>query len=197
MNSIIVKALASMESMDVTVQAGPATSEAPAAAAPNPAPGVASPDGMSPEARKATVIMDGPLSNIYFKALNIALAKPDPVTGVPATESLALANYYTAASLKAAGEKPPAQADDVVNVYATGTVLRAPAEEDVIPVVRQLESVGIPGDFIIVDKAMKPTDDAPVGGASVGVVEMDKRASISAEDIEGFSVVIRLKSKKA
>lgn len=50
--------------------------------------------------KEHTVVLDGPLSLIFLKALNIEFAKEDPVTGGVATESEVNDAYHAAALMR-------------------------------------------------------------------------------------------------
>lgn len=189
--NLIQKALLGMENEDLAI-----TREHPVDTAGAPAQAPATPAN-TPETQ--TIVLDGPLSTAYTKALMQVYAKADPITGAPAQESQAL-DYYAAANAQAnAPEAEAKPVEDTVNVVVTGTVLKADGEgEDAIPVVTELQSHGIPHDIVFVTGAMAPTDDSPVGGANHNLVEMggNNRRPLALEDIEGYSIVVRLKNNK-
>jgi hypothetical protein len=147
------------------------------------------------------IVLDGPLSSIYFKALNIAYAKPDPVTGMVSTESLALTDYYRAAEIqkKLASEVVTHEVEEAVSSNPSSTALVAPMTKDeVIPVVKELIDVsgGAPTDFCIVFNTMAPTHYSPMGSSDgVEVVVMDRAQPIAFEDIEGVTIFVKMKKK--
>lgn len=150
-----------------------------------------------PQAQGKSLKMDGPLSAIYTKALEIQFAKPDPLTGAPAQESLAIYNYNNAKVLQATKpEHVKTEEDTTVNVYTTGTALKTDGKpEEVIPVITELQGINVPNDFIFVATNTSPTDDTPIGGDSMTAIEPGQVVRLAAEDIESYSVVIRLKRK--
>jgi len=147
-----------------------------------------------------TVVMQGSLSTIFSKALNIAYAKKDPLTGEPAVESQAI-DYYAAAKASAsATHSAPSQsvADDqnLVDVYTNPVQLKCDGtREEIVQVVQELSAHGTPSEFVFVSGAMKPTDDSPVGGSDYNMVEIGRTRPLALEDIESYSVVIKLKPK--
>jgi hypothetical protein len=194
MTSLIKKALASMESMEVKVEVTPVIDQS------NTVPVAAVSNTTVDKPKETTIAIDGPLSTIYFKALNIAYAKVDPVTGVPATESLAIADYYRAAEIKkkAAEDSKPKESENDFTLNYSGTILRAPMKEEIIPVVQEIIRTGAPIDFCIVNDTMAPTAHSPMGASDgVQAVIIGSIEPIALEDIESFSIVVRMKSKKA
>lgn len=152
----------------------------------------------APDAESKTIRMDGPLSAIYTKALQIQFAKPDPLTGAPTQESMAIMAYNTAKAVQAAkADHINTDKDVTIDVYTSGTALKTDGSpEEVIPLVTELTSANVPNDFVFVATNTSPTDDTPVGGDSMTAIEPGKPVRLAAEDIESFSIVIRMKSKK-
>jgi hypothetical protein len=205
MASIIKNALASMESMDVKLEVTPTQNAKDVTAAPvvtivtNTV--ASTPEKPVSSNEQTQIALDGPLSTIYFKALNIAYAKPDPVTGVVSTESLALADYYRAAEIqkKLSDESIPSKEEETVNPNPNNTALVAPMSKDeVIPIVKELINVGSggPADYCIVFDTMSPTPYSPMGTSNdIQVVNMDKTELIALEDIEGVTIFVKMKKK--
>ena len=147
-----------------------------------------------------TIVMQGSLSTIFSKALNIAYAKKDPLTGEPAVESQAMDYYAAAKAVAGAPATNPAQAvaDDqnLIDVYTNPVQLKCDGtREEIIQVVQELNAHGTPSEFVFVAGAMSPTDDSPVGGADYNMVEIGRTKPLAMEDIESYSVVIKLKPK--
>jgi hypothetical protein len=193
MTSLIKKALASMENMEVKVEVT-STSDIKSTQQ-----AIQVPTSSVDKPTETTIALDGPLSTIYFKALNIAYAKVDPVTGTPATESLAIADYYRAAEIKKKTTEgaTPTEAESNTTLNYSGTVLRAPMKEETIPVVQDIVRTGMPVDFCIVYDTMAPTAHSPMGVSNdIQSVIVDSVEPIALEDIESFSIVVKMKSKK-
>lgn len=187
MTSLIKKALASMESMEVNVQVTSPDTEAKPQTLDNEVV-----ENNTKQEDKLTIALDGPLSNVYFKALNIAYAKVDTVTGTPTAESEQMTQYRVAAEEKK--KEDTELNNDAVDINASGTSISVPIDSEVIPVIKELSEAGFTPDFVFVDNTMHPTDDSPVGAStSYSTVIMGGIKQLSVENIEGYSIVLRLK----
>lgn len=192
MTSIIKKALASMESMEVKVDLNTA------APAVEPLPTDKPITPVSKPVEETTIALDGPLSNVYFKALNIAYAKPDPVTGVLSTESQQMDYYMAAEAQKKISETEVAvKTEDVVSPNTNNVRLKASVTKDeIIPIVKELVMPSSPGDYCIVFDTMAPTPYSPMGSSNdVKAVYMDKVQPISLEDIESVTILVTMKKR--
>lgn len=203
MTSLIKRALASLESIDVKVETS-SSNPVKEASTPSTSPVTTvvttSTSNTPPQANNTegkTIAIDGPLSTIYFKALNIAYAKVDPVTGVPAIESQQQDYYYAAVTKKKLeAENVVPLAEDAININPSGTMLKASMSEEVIPVFKEIADTGAPIDFSIVYDTMTPTTQSPVGvGDNIKVVINEAVQPIALEDILGFTITMKLKKK--
>lgn len=121
-------------------------------------------EGDAPETPVDAVVMTGPLAEIYRNALDIAYAKPDPITGEPkvATESQAIdamiAKQLADAITKSQDDSPGKQ----FTVYGVSKV--SATDEDVVAVAKQLSQSENPDEFILVVDSTVPGPNGETGG---------------------------------
>lgn len=150
--------------------------------------------------KEHTVVLDGPLSLIFAKALNTAFAKEDPVTGGVAQESEANDAYHAAALMRQAAKPSP---DDVVeeeipsiDPIRAGVRAVSTTAEVAVPVFQQLTAdIGNScdvADFIFVKSEMGPSDDSPIGASSVELVPVTKAIAV-----ESIQVIVKYKDVKS
>lgn len=111
-----------------------------------------------------SVVMTGPLAEVYRNALNIAYAKPDPITGKPAvaTESQAIDAMVARAVAEAVAKNT--EGPDNLTIYGVSKV--EANDEDVVAVAKQLATSEKPDEFVLVVDATVPGANGAVGGES-------------------------------
>jgi hypothetical protein len=148
------------------------------------------PDQPSQLVEQPTVLLQGPLATIFSQALNIAYAKPDPISGV-ATESLANDQITGVAMYLAEQASKDEQTPGEVKAYSFGpmTKLDDAASPEPVAVVRDLSAAAqsVPTSFIFYQDCMQPTDDTPQGGVVTKLLPV----------VESIEVVVKVRHVKA
>lgn len=114
-----------------------------------------------PDEDKTSIVMQGPLAEIYRKALNIAYANEDPVSGKPALETQAQDAEYARIIANTLMKEEETHMGPLT-VY--GVSKQSPTAEDVTAVAAQTIEGGPDADrFILVSDATQPGPNGVVG----------------------------------
>ena len=137
------------------------------------------------------VVIQGPLSAVFSKALAEAYAKPDSVAGV-AAESQANDQITGVAALLA--EQAAVKGNgDTVHVFEYPAVYKSAAQPGDAPepvaVTRDLSKVvgQVPTSFIFYQDCTSPTSDAPTGGETTRMLPV----------IESIEIVVHTRKRPA
>lgn len=151
----------------------------------------------APSEPNTDVVMRGPLSVIYARALNLKYAKIDPVLGTPGeteattqlqnVESVGVESqfndlYAQAAQRANSQEDEPVVDDTIIVRYPFGTHVADKVEPTPVEVMGELATTGVPHEFIFANTQTDPTDDTPVGGAGTTMLA-----------IESVQIVVRVR----
>lgn len=119
-----------------------------------------------------TVVMQGPLADVYKKALDIAYAKPDPVTGEPAiaTESQAIDAMVAKALAEAISKQQEGDTPRRLTVYGVSKI--KVGQSDIVNVAKTFADENTnPDDFFVVIDATTPSVNGSVGGETQEYIE--------------------------
>lgn len=134
-----------------------------------------------------TVVMKGPLSEVYTNALAIAYAKEDPVTGKPSLESQEMDVAY----LKKLAEQvvpQDEQTDQSETIYGVN-VAELDAQE-VVNVTQQMTDYTTKNntdDFVLIIDGTQPGSGGDTGG------EIEPRVLNLSQGLESFAAAIGIK----
>ena len=164
------------------------------------------PDNVTPEEKATTVVMNGPLSIIMSRALDVAFSKEHPLTGQPAAleksndaeqveeldeaalavESQAIDHTIALAEIrKREGEDPEEQDNQpTIKVFTYGTGEKDDKTPEPIEVFREVASSGdVPIEVIMVN-----TVDPVAAAAGVAPGQLEQMSGVA---IESVSLVVK------